>query len=260
MGDFLKYPRTVHIVGSSIQKGDEDMDSIHINDLKNLHLIIEEKVDGANSGISFDGEDLKIQSRGHILLGGPRERQFNLLKSWANSHQDALYCILGERYIMYGEWLYAKHTEFYDELPHYFMEFDIYDRDIKSFLSTKKRHDMLEGSPVTSVPVLHDGTINNTDELQCLIKDSLYKSPNWRSTLIDVATKYKLDTNRVEEQTDLSRLPEGLYVKWEDDDVVKGRYKYVRKEFIQHLQESDEHWMDRPIVPNQLAPGVDIFV
>src|SRR5205807_2014548 len=32
---------------------------------------------------------------------------------------------LTDRYILYGEWLYAKHTVFYTDLPHYFLEFDI---------------------------------------------------------------------------------------------------------------------------------------
>ena len=30
------------------------------------------------------------------------------------------------RYILFGEWLFARHTIHYRELPHYFFEFDIY--------------------------------------------------------------------------------------------------------------------------------------
>ena len=45
---------------------------------------------------------------------------------------------------MFGEWMYAKHTVFYDALPHYFMEFDIYDREKKEFLDTKRRREMTE--------------------------------------------------------------------------------------------------------------------
>lgn len=50
--------------------------------------------------------------------------------------------MLGARYVMYGEWLYAKHTVYYDMLPHYFMEFDIYDKENGSFLGTaaRRRH------------------------------------------------------------------------------------------------------------------------
>ena len=44
---------------------------------------------------------------------------------------------------MYGEWLYAKHSIYYDKLPHYFLEFDIFDREQKIFLDTETRHNLL---------------------------------------------------------------------------------------------------------------------
>jgi hypothetical protein len=120
----VKYPRTPHISGSRIQPGDEELQVIAPENLDSFSLIIEEKLDGSNSGISFgpDGS-LIFQSRGHVLSGGPRERQFDLLKRWAHHHVSALREILGQRYIMYGEWLYARHTIPYDQLPHYFLEF-----------------------------------------------------------------------------------------------------------------------------------------
>lgn len=59
---------------------------------------------------------------------------------------------------MYGEWLYAKHTVYYDELTHYFMEFDLFDREKNAFLSTKKRRELLSGYPfIVSVLVLFEG-------------------------------------------------------------------------------------------------------
>ena len=136
----LKYPRTPHIAGSRIPPGDEDLKVIAREVLEGRSIVIEEKLDGSNSGISFDDDRaLILQSRGHALTGGPRERQFNLLKRWANHHVAALREILGRRYVMYGEWLYARHTIAYDQLPHYFIEFDILDRDNGEFLSTERR-------------------------------------------------------------------------------------------------------------------------
>ncbi|MGH9763171.1 MAG: RNA ligase family protein, partial [Blastocatellia bacterium] len=135
--DLLKYPRTQHIEGSRLQPGDEDLDSVSFEVLKSKPIVVEEKLDGANSGISFgtDGR-LYLQSRGHFLDGGPREKHFALFKTWANTHKRALWEALGSRYVMYGEWLYAKHTVFYDRLPHYFMEFDLLDIQKREFLST----------------------------------------------------------------------------------------------------------------------------
>ena len=97
--------------------------------IKGAHVVVEEKLDGANSAISFDSAGrLLLQSRGHFLTGGPRERQFAPLKAWAATIAAPLRDRIDDRYVIYGEWLYAKHTVFYDALPHYFCEFDVYDR------------------------------------------------------------------------------------------------------------------------------------
>ena len=41
--------------------------------------------------------------------------------------------------------------------------------------------------------------------------------------------------------------------------VVADRYKWIRAAFLQTMTESGSHWLSRPIVPNVLAPGVDIY-
>ena len=40
---------------------------------------------------------------------------------------------------------------------------------------------------------------------------------------------------------------------------VTGRAKYVRKSFLTSVLDSGTHWASRPIVPNVLADGVDLF-
>ena len=136
----LKYPRTPHLEGSRLQPGDEDLSQIRFSEIAGRHLVVEEKCDGANAAISFSDEgEMFLQSRGHYLTGGYRERHFNLMKQWASVHRDAFYQVLGSRYLMYGEWMYAKHTVFYDALPHYFLEFDIYDRAQGIFLDKPVR-------------------------------------------------------------------------------------------------------------------------
>jgi hypothetical protein len=248
----FKYPRTPHLEGSRFQPGDEDLDCVAFAELRGQFIVVEEKLDGANSGISFDrGGRLQLQSRGHFLDGGARERQFALFKTWAMTHQRTLWELLGDRYVLYGEWLYAKHTVFYDALPHYFHEFDILDTVSSGFLSTVARRSMLKGSPVVSVPVLW--------HLESLIRPSVYKSAAWRERLRqEIGTRGQY-VERVEQQTDASDLAEGLYIKVESGDRVVERYKFVRASFLQAVTESGSHWMDRPILPNQLRDGCDIF-
>ena len=100
----IKYPRTPHLEGSRLQPGDEDLSQIPFAELAGRHLVVEEKCDGANSAVSFsaDGE-LLLQSRGHYLTGGYRERHFNLMKQWAAVHKDVFYRVLGSRYISSAE-------------------------------------------------------------------------------------------------------------------------------------------------------------
>ena len=257
-----KYPRTPHIEGSRLQPGDEDLSQIPFEAIAGKHLIVEEKCDGANSAVSFgeDGE-LLLQSRGHYLTGGYRERHFNLMKQWATVHRDAFYELLGKRYIMYGEWMYAKHTVFYDALPHYFLEFDILDRETGIFLDTASRKKMLNGMPVVSVPVLGDGIFSSKEQLLELLGKSAYISGNQRQNLSLAAEELGLDPERACSETELSGLMEGLYIKAEEHGQVADRMKFVRAAFLQCVDFSEKHWIDKPIIPNQLAvPAGSLFI
>lgn len=262
MEKIQKYPRTQHIEGSRLQAGDEDLSSVPFDEIAGRHLVVEEKVDGANCAVSFSSSGkLLLQSRGHYLIGGGREKHFNLFKQWANVHAERLWDALRDRYVMYGEWLYAKHTVFYNELPHYFMEFDVLDMTDMTFLDTPSRQILLEGLPVSSVPVLHSGRIKTLENLTALVAPSLYINSSFREDLAALCTERHLDVDRAMRETDLSGLMEGLYIKVEDEETGRliARYKYVRASFLQAVFEAEGHWLSRPIIPNQLRSGVDIF-
>jgi RNA ligase len=254
-----KYPRTRHIEGSRLQQNDLADDKA-IAELRGEVMTVEEKIDGANCGISFSSDgDLMLQSRGHYLTGGSREKHFELLKTWANVHAQRFREVLTGRYVMYGEWMFAKHTVFYDVLPHYFMEFDVLDLQERSFLSTEARRSLLRGLPIMPVPVVHRGQITSVADLTQLVRESRYKSNHWRSALAAAAKASGSRSDFVEKQTEDNDLAEGLYLKLEKGGVVEDRFKYVRSDFMQAIQESDGHWLNRPILPNGLMPGTDIF-
>ena len=253
-----KYPRTPHLEGSRLQPGDEDLSQVPFSYIKGKHLVVEEKIDGANTAISFgENGELLLQSRGHYLTGGYRERHYNLMKQWATIHRDVFFDVLGTRYIMYGEWMYAKHTAYYDRLPHYFLEFDVFDRQEQVFLSTARRRELLKGLPVVSVPVLKEGIFQNPEELLSLLGTSNYISPDKTETLRRTGEKLGLDPERQIRETDPSDLMEGLYIKIEENGQVVDRMKFVRASFLQTVELSQTHWLDRPIVPNGLAIPVE---
>jgi hypothetical protein len=260
MPEIFKYPRTHHLEGSRLQPGDEDLDNVPFADLAGRFLVVEEKYDGSNAGLRFDDAGrLWLQSRGHFLTGGEREKHFHLFKQWAHTHAPALHEVLGERYLLFGEWLYAKHTIFYDRLPHYFLEFDVYDSAEEVFLSTARRTELLATLPLISVPVLHAGPARALAELTALVGPSLSKGPDWRQKLMEVAAARGIDPERAWAETDHSDLMEGLYIKVEEDGRVVGRLKFVRASFLAAVGDSGTHWLKRPILPNQLRDDVDLF-
>ncbi len=81
------------------------------------------------------------------------------------------------------------------------------------------------------------------------------------------AGNLELDAEQVQRQTDSSSEAEGLHI-WprasispevEEALVVTERYKFVRSSFLTTVVGSESHWLDRPIVPNLLDHGVDIY-
>jgi hypothetical protein len=260
MDTLFKYPRTQHLEGSGLQANDDPV-TLPFRMLAGQTLTVEEKVDGANCGISFEAPgQLRLQSRGHYLNGGPRERQFELLKSWAARYSAELWELLGTRYRMFGEWLYAKHTVFYTDLPHYFLEYDIYDHETQRFLDTEQRRALLHKAPfIVSVPVLSQQSFSSMPELLALLGPSTMIAADHREQLAAQAEAHGQPIAQILAETDPSGWMEGLYIKVERNGSVLERYKYVRSGFLQTVVDSGSHWMDRPLLPNRLRKGVTLW-
>lgn len=258
--EIFKYPRTPHLESSRLQPGDEDLDAVPFSTIRGEYAVVEEKIDGANAAFSFDeAGELRLQSRGHYLTGGAREKQFSLFKTWAQAHADKFLERFEDRYTVYGEWCFALHSCWYDRLPGYFLEFDILDRTTGEFLSTTRRRALTKGLPIVSVPVLGTGRFQRLADITGLVGPSLYKSPNWRESLRAATARAGVDYERTLARIDASELAEGLYIKIETETEVVARLKWIRAGFLQIIASSGSHWADRPLVQNGLAPGVDIF-
>ena len=89
--------------------------------------------------------------------------QYDLFKQWTVVKRNLLKERLGEQFILYGEWMYAKHSIYYSKLPHYFFEFDIYDKHAGVFLTFDRRMALLDGSKIETVPVVHRGRLKRSD-------------------------------------------------------------------------------------------------
>jgi ATP-dependent RNA circularization protein (DNA/RNA ligase family) len=162
-GQFVKYPRTPHLFGSRGTADDKRLgEAVSLAFLADSSLIVEEKIDGTNVGIHFsDAGEMVLQCRGHLITEGMHP-QYDLFKQWAAVKRHVLEQRLEDRLILFGEWVYARHSIFYRQLPHYFFEFDIYDKHQEAFLDLERRLEILEGAGVSTVPVVHSGEIGRS--------------------------------------------------------------------------------------------------
>ena len=184
-------------------------------------VTIEEKIDGANLGISFDvGGNIRAQNRGQYLHL-PGYGQWKKLDDWLTQRIDMLFEYLSDHFILFGEWCYAQHSVFYNRLPDWFLGFDVYDKRSGRFLSSLRRDEFFTKMCVTQVPVLERGHFTYP-EIQ----------------------KF-LSTSRLSNQP-----AEGIYLRYDQDDWLTQRAKLVRPAFIQAVT---QHWSRSAIRPNQLS-------
>lgn len=162
--DFVKFPSTPHLLSfGSVSRDDKCLSSEEADLFFREIVYVEEKVDGANVGISVDRSDrLLLQNRGDYLRE-PLPAQFRPLPSWLNAREETLRRVLGTRFILFGEWCYAKHTVAYTRLPDLFIAFDVYDRKDGRFVSVERRQDFIRECGVFEVPTLHAAHIDQRD-------------------------------------------------------------------------------------------------
>jgi len=239
--DFTKYPRTPHLFGSRGTDDDKHLGQKESLDfISDASLIVEEKLDGTNVGIHFtSAARMVLQCRGHEITPG-MHAQYDLFKQWTMGKRHVLEAMLEDRLLLFGEWLYARHSVHYRGLPHYFFEFDIYDKQEQVYLDLASRLAKLGGKGILTVPVVHRGPVT-ADELRNFISPSRYDSQF---------------ENPLTGRTD--NLMEGLYLRTEAEGRVTGRAKFVRVEFVEKVKQS-EHWQNQALVQNLLAEGADIW-
>jgi hypothetical protein len=138
----------------------------------------------------------------------------------------------GVELVLYGEWLYARHSVAYDRLPDSFVLFDIYDATADAFLSAERRDQLVQdhtehGSIITS-PLVARRPLRGLEDVKALM--------DGRSAFANDGVKM-----------------EGVVLRWEEGGWLKERAKMVRPEFLQAIEEGEgKHWSKKTLVRNQL--------
>lgn len=225
LSDFVRFPHTPHLawLGAGEPRQDKVLTPAEARALLGHPVVVEEKVDGANLGLSVtpDGE-LAMQNRGTYLRPDHLPPQFRTLPGWLGPRAARLVDALWPDLMLFGEWCYAVHSVRSDRLPDWFVGFDVYDRAAGRFWSAPRRDALLAALGLAAVPEIGRGRFT---------LDALVAKLD-RSAFGDVPA-------------------EGLYVRDEDAEWLQARAKLVRAEFVQAI---DEHWSRRALETNRLRP------
>jgi protein-tyrosine phosphatase len=222
----LKFPRTRHLANLGSATRDDLL--ISKDDAAtyflNREVFVEEKIDGANMGLSIRDNRICAQNRSHYVTA-EYHPQFKHLDKWIHQHSAVLWEILqSDRYILYGEWCYAKHSIPYAALSDWFTAFDMFDRLENKFWSRNRLESYLADTGISVIPLIAKGSFSNIEALKKLVqtKSQYYDGP-----------------------------VEGIVVRVNDGDdmFVESRGKIVRSDFLS----GDTHWSKYGCNPNTLV-------
>ena len=92
MSDFFRFPHTPHLawLGEGEPRDDKVMAKADVAAFLACDVVVEEKVDGANLGLSLSPEgELRAQNRGQYLHP-PYAGQFARLAEWLSTHAETV--------------------------------------------------------------------------------------------------------------------------------------------------------------------------
>lgn len=201
-----KYNRTYHLFFSPGATSDDKI-STDVENLVGTEIVITEKLDGENTGMTDKG----VYARSHAAFTtSPWSREVRLLHKMKVEDQ------LGEGVFLFGENMEGVHSIEYTNLDSYFYIFGIRDNNIWIPWQQVEEYSYLLDIP--TVPVLFKGVVNSVKELKSLVDDLVSK------------------------QSELGGEIEGVVVRsagmFHNDDFAENVMKWVRKDHVQ----TDEHW------------------
>ena len=204
------YPRIPHLDKSISKMTHDDILSDGIT--YPIDCYIQEKIDGANLGVSWYKNGPIVRNRNNILKKGyskihtPAKEQFKSTWNWVHDNRKDIQMIsesLMSEITIFGEWMFAQHSVTYNKLPDWFVAYDIWVVEDHKFLSPKKVDELLSKTNISYIKP-YKTVLNNVDDV---VRWSELKS----------------------DYTDGVR--EGIVIKTIEGNFVKNFYKVVNSHF-----------------------------
>ena len=198
-----KYPRTPHLPWSPGATKDDRI-LPNINHFINKEVVITEKMDGENTSLYKDG-----------LHARSIDSAYHPSRDWLKNFHSQISYLLND-YRICGEYMYAKHSIFYNNLTSYFYGFSVWKEDL--CLDWEFTTKFFSNLNIPVPQILYDGIYS---------KD----------------IRINLDEEK----------QEGYVIRLKDSFLIKDFNISVAKYVRPHHIQTDNHWMHSSIIKNLLA-------
>ena len=211
----MKYPHTSYFKFSpSVDKEDvRESGYFNINNFINKDIIFTTKMDGSNC----------VMTSKHIAARNGKTADHSSF-DYAKVLHSQIHTLIPENHHVFGEWLYAKHNIWYDNLDDYYQVFAIYNEEKQTWLCWQ---DVIEIAGQLGLVTVEYSKIYNINDIKTL-----------KDTIIDYA------------EQKITNGHEGIVVRTKEafKDFDNNVAKYVRRNHVQ----TDEHWSKQKIIRNIL--------
>lgn len=220
-----KYPRTMNLPWSDSASRD-DVFWADCKHMAGTEVVVTEKLDGENTNIYGCSP---VHPEGYFHARS-LDTKHHPSRNWIKQLVSEKAYQIPSTYRICGENLYAHHSIFYADLPSYFFVFCIVEEGIvKSWSDTVAICEMLG---LQTAPTLYVGPFDEVEIRQCWTGKGTFRTLTGPSGETCDAEGYVVRL--------ASEYP------WDQHSVSVA--KYVRPNHVA----TDEHWMEKPVVPNLL--------
>ena len=177
-----------------------------------LECYVQEKIDGANMGISFNDGPI-LRNREHILNKGyskirtNAKKQFTSAWNWLHKHENDIRNIektWQTPITIYGDWMFYQHSLYYDILPDLYIAYDIWSVADNKYLAPNVVENLLNKTGISYIGHVKV-TFNSIEEI----------------------------INFSEKNSDFREgIREGIVIKTVEGDFLKETFKVVNRHFL----------------------------
>jgi ATP-dependent RNA circularization protein (DNA/RNA ligase family) len=177
------------------------MDAETTTRILNSFVMIQEKVDGINIGVTLDQNARPLLINKNKIITADAVPCLKTFQIWYEANWDNLFPILRQKITLFGEYLITEGQTVGSEIP--WILFDAFDADQNRFLSQSKLRKFISSLNLVSLPTLFEGIPQNMETIEELIGNSSFGNG----------------------------LMEGVCLRLESGGFLKERFKFVRSDY-----------------------------